>query len=207
MYFGFGSQHVGEASADFREALVENYRYWKDFFYSIIIYTMDKIEYQILNFMTLNPGGLAARELQSLVRPKISQPTLWRRLDKLRATGRVRKVGRGRATRYLPQGSRQAITDLRSKILHIEVGRKLIRQPTLLVKARQRLQRMYQSTPYSQSYLECWDDLLSGPLEGVLQVLGAENEEAKALRHVSPFAGILSEKERRKALRKQGLSR
>ncbi len=166
---------------------------------------MNNIEHQILGLLTLNPCGLAAHELQSLVRPKVSQPTLWRRLDKLRATGRVRRVGRGRATQYLTSGSSHTIPDLRSKMLHIEVGRKLIRRPELLARAHQRLRRMYKSTPCSRSYLERWDDLLSGPLEGVLQVFGADDEESRVLRHVSPFAGILSEKERWEVLRKQGL--
>ena len=181
--------------------------HWKDIFYSFTIHDMNKVEHQILNQLTLHPSGLAAHELQSWIRPKISQPTLWRRLDKLRATGRIRTIGRGRSTKYLKQDSNHVISDLRSKILHIEVARKLIRRPELLTEARSRLQRMYQSTPYSRKYLERWEELLSGPLEGVLQVLGAENEESNALRHVSPFAGILSEKERLKTLRDHGLVR
>ncbi len=168
---------------------------------------MDKIEQQILSHLALNPPGLAAHELKSVIRPKISQPTLWRRLDKLRATGRIRTVGLGRATQYLIQDSNHTISDLRSKVLHIEVGRKLIRRPKLMVEASERLQRMYHSTPYSQAYLERWQELLDGPIEGVLQVLGADDEESKALRHVSPFAGILSEKERLKILRSHDLIR
>lgn len=167
---------------------------------------MDYIESQIIGFLTLNPGGLTASELQSQIHPKVSQPTLWRRLNNLRATGQLQKTGRGRASRYLKLGSNHSVQDLRSKVLHIEVGRKLIRQPELLNGARHRLQRMYGTIPYSKVYLDRWDNLLSGPLEEILKVLGTEDEESKALRHVSPFAGVLSDEERLAVLRKNGLA-
>ncbi|RLA54443.1 MAG: hypothetical protein DRR42_01755 [Gammaproteobacteria bacterium] len=181
--------------------------YWPNIYYSFTIHAMDKIEQQILGNLTLHPEGLGAQDLQTVIRPKVSQPTLWRRIDRLRAIGRIRAIGRGRATRYVNHESDHTISDLRSKMLHIEVGRRLIRRPSLVDGARQRLQRMYQSAPYSKNYLDRWAELLAGPLENVLQVLGAEDEESKALRHVSPFAGILSENERLKILRKQGLIR
>lgn len=166
---------------------------------------MDKIELQVLGNLALHSEGLRTQDLLAAIRPKVSQPTLWRRIDRLRAIGRIRAIGRGRATRYVNQESDHTISDLRSKMLHIEVGRKLIRRPGLLDGARQRLQRMYQSVPYSKEYLDRWAELLAGPLEKVLRVLGAEDEDSKALRHVSPFAGVLSENERLKILRKQGL--
>lgn len=168
---------------------------------------MDKIEQQILCNLALYPAGLAAQELQSTIRPRVSQPTLWRRIDRLRAMGRIRAIGRGRATRYVNQDSDHTISDIRSKALHIAVGRKLIRQPRLINEARQRLQRMYQSAPYAKVYLDRWDELLTGPMEDVLRVFGTDDEQSKALRHVSPFAGLLKEDERLRILRKQGLIR
>ncbi len=168
---------------------------------------MDSIEQQILRNLTLHPAGLAAQELQSAIRPKVSQPTLWRRLDRLRTTGRIRAIGRGRATRYVNQDSDHSISDLRSKALHIAVGRKLIRNPRLVDDARLRLQRMYRSAPYARIYLDRWSELLTGPVEDVLRVFGADDEESKSLRHASPFAGILTENERLRVLREQGLIR
>jgi hypothetical protein len=103
--------------------------------------------------------------------------------------------------------SGHAIADLRSRALHLEVGRKLLRQPGLLEKARSRLAKMRITMPYAKSYVERWEDLISGPLEAVLQVLGADDEDAKALRHASPFAGLLSEQERLAVLRRHGLMR
>ena len=182
-------------------------RRWRTIFYSFTIHQMDKIETQILGNLALHPDGMAAEDLRAVIRPKISQPTLWRRLDRLRTVGRVRAIGKGRGTRYVNLGSDHSISDLRSKALHIQIGRKLMRRPELIGKARERLQRMYQSTPYSKDYLDRWEELLAGPLQQVLQVLGADDEQSRALRHVSPFAGILTEKERTKILRDQGLLR
>lgn len=168
---------------------------------------MNLLEQHILGLLAMNRDGLSASELRTQIRPKISQPTLWRRLDELRATGRIRKVGQGRATKYLDATAGHAIADLRSKALHMEVGKKLLRQPELLKVARRRLEKMRVTTPYSHTYVERWENLLSGPIESVLQVLGADDEESKALRHASPFAGLLSEQERSAVLYRQGLMR
>jgi len=168
---------------------------------------MNSLEQHILGLLALNPGGLSASELRDQVRPKVSQPTLWRRLDELRAAGRIRRAGVGRATRYHSAPSGHAIADLRSKVLHREVGKKLLRQPELLEVARRRLEKMRVATPYAQTYVEQWDSLLSGPIESVLQVLGGDDEASKALRHASPFAGLLSKQERLAVLHRQGLMR
>ena len=168
---------------------------------------MVSIEQQILGLLAMNPDGLSARQLGAELRPVVSQPTLWRRLDELRATGRVRRSGRGRATRYHGMKSDHGMAELRSKALHVEVGKKLLRQPELVRTAQERLQTMRHKLPYAESYLEQWAGLLSGPLEGVLRVLGADDEDSRALRHTSPFAGLLSEQERMTVLRRQGLMR
>jgi len=168
---------------------------------------MDQIERQIIGLLALRPDGLSARELRAECKPGISQPTLWRRLESLRARGKVSQIGRGRSTRYVALSSGHEIADLRSRALHIEVGKKLLRQPKLVEKARSKLGEMKLALPYAKSYLDQWESLLDGPIEGVLQVLGAEDERAKALRHTSPFAGLLSERERLKKLRQQGLLR
>jgi len=55
---------------------------------------------QVLRLLSVEPAGLRAPEPARLVRPRISQPTLWRLLDSLRSEGRVTVEGRGRATRY-----------------------------------------------------------------------------------------------------------
>lgn len=166
---------------------------------------MNRTEHQIIRFLTLHPDGLTASALKSLLRPAVSQPTLWRRLEKLRAEGHVRKEGKSRATRYRLQGSDHLIIDLRSRAMHQAIGRKLVQQPGLLDSARANLKKMAGSNPYAKPYLDRWAVLLAGPLNGVLEVLGANTEDAIALRHVSPFAGFLSEAERLAVLREHGL--
>ena len=168
---------------------------------------MGRTEHQIIRYLALSHDGLSATELKSLIRPVLSQPTLWRRLRQLITAGYVRSAGRGRATRYRLQISDHIVIDLRSKAQHQAIGRKLVQQPRLTGNARRFLAGMYRTNPYSKPYLDRWDTLLAGPLEGVLQVLGADTEEAVALRHVSPFAGILTERERLSVLRDQGLYR
>ena len=166
---------------------------------------MNSIEQQILGLLAMQPAGLSAPALRAELQPKISQATLWRRLDELRAAGRVLRIGRGKACRYAIPTAGDTIGDLRSRALHLEVGKKLLRKPELMVAARHRLKRMRVTTPYAKAYVERWESLLSGPIERVLQVLGAHDEDAKALRRVSPFAGMLDEKERMSILRRQGL--
>lgn len=176
------------------------------FIYSFIIQIMEPIKQQILALLALRPAGLSATELRSELRPKVSQPTLWRRLDELRTEGRVLRTGRGRSSRYVIASAGDTIGELRSRALHLEVGKKLLRKPELLDVANRRLKRMRVTTPYAKSYVERWESLLSGPIEPLLQVLGAYDEDARALRRVSPFAGILNEKERLTILRRQGLA-
>ena len=168
---------------------------------------MVELERQIVGLLALHPEGLSASELRSQLDPNVSQPTLWRRLDELRARGLVRRSGSGRATRYEFATTGHAISDLRSKVMHVEVGRKLLRRPELIEIARARLANMRTATPYASTYIEQWESLLAGPIEGVLQVLGADDERAKALRHASPFAGLLTEQERLAALHRHGLMR
>lgn len=178
------------------------------YIYLFIYYShMDKLERQIIGLLALHPDGLSARELRAECKPRISQPTLWRRLESLQARGKVSQIGRGRATRYVALSSGHEISDLRSRALHIEVGKKLLQQPKLVEKARSQLAKMKPALPHAKTYLDQWESLLDGPIEGVLQVLGAEDERAKALRHTSPFAGLLSERERLTKLRQQGLLR
>ena len=45
-----------------------------------------------------------------------------------------------------------------------------------------------------------WERLLAGPAEGVLEALTSRTPRARELRQNSPFAGVLSEEERHKAL-------
>ncbi|HEY4166129.1 MAG TPA: hypothetical protein VGM96_05110, partial [Reyranella sp.] len=52
-------------------------------------------------------------------------------------------------------------------------------------------------------YLEAWERLLSLDIESMLAVATQESEEAAALRHVSPFAGVLTQEERLAIIRRR----
>lgn len=168
---------------------------------------MNNSDQNIIGLLAMHPEGLSASELRREIYPPISQPTLWRRLETLRALGKVKSSGRNRSTRYHSVSSDHDIVDLRSKALHLAVGKKLLRQPQGVEMARGRLEQMRVSVPYAKTYIDQWASLLSGPIEDVLRVLGADDENAVALRHTSPFTSLLSERERLAVLRKQGLLR
>jgi DNA-binding Lrp family transcriptional regulator len=168
---------------------------------------MNDMDRQIVGLLALHPEGLPAAELRAQIDPVVSQPTLWRHLDRLLATGMVRRIGAGRATRYLGARSDHALLDLRSRALHLAVGRRLVRDPSLLQQARQQLDAMRARTGQSSRDHERWAELLDGPLEVVLGTLGSYGEEATQLRHTSPFAGVLDREERERVLSELGLTR
>lgn len=55
---------------------------------------------EIIRLLSAVPAGLSAPELRRRMKQKVSQPTLWRQLDTLRARGLLMVEGRARATRY-----------------------------------------------------------------------------------------------------------
>jgi len=54
---------------------------------------------KVLQLLMGEPPGLSEPRIRDLVRPRISQPTLWRILDSPRTDGRITVEGRARATR------------------------------------------------------------------------------------------------------------
>jgi len=72
---------------------------------------------QELRLLAVEPAGLRAPEFADLVRPRVSQPTVWRILGGLRSEGRITVEGRGRATRHHAASLTDAAA-LRSLRLH-----------------------------------------------------------------------------------------
>ena len=86
--------------------------------------------------------------------------------------------------------------DQRSLALHEAVAAKLEAHPQLLDVARQNLERWLQQNPATA--LREWRRILdSTPLPEVVALLRSSTEEAARLRQSSPFAGLLTTKERR----------
>ena len=152
---------------------------------------------QILQLLALEPGGLSAPELLRQVRPRISQPTLWRVLDSLRADGRIVTQGRARATRYHAT-ARIDLPALRSLQLHRVAGRRLATDPEQRRVVHQRLQELRKANPHGRVYQDRWEALLGGPLPSLLRMMTETSEQADALRKESPFTILVTPDERRR---------
>jgi hypothetical protein len=86
----------------------------------------------------------------------------------------------------------------RNRAYHAAIGRRLTRQ--LADRALHQLWRWSEEGTIDPRYADEWERLLRGPLRDVKRVLREDTQRARDLRQNSPFAGLLSEPERRKIL-------
>jgi transcriptional regulator with XRE-family HTH domain len=85
----------------------------------------------------------------------------------------------------------------RSLFLHAEIARRLAENPeAVLERARGNLARMARAHPGTAPLLEEWKVILERPLEHLVPVLVDPAPHARELRQVTPFAGVLSARER-----------
>lgn len=120
--------------------------------------------------------------------------------------GRHRRIPRAAVERLVYGGS--VPTPLtrdqeRSLWLHCAVAGKLTRDPEgVLARARTNLDRLRQvhAGGRSSPWLTRWAAVLDRGATAVLDVLTSRDEAAVALRQTSPFAGVLTERERYAAL-------
>lgn len=97
--------------------------------------------------------------------------------------------------------------DRRSALLHRLVARKLVVDPAMLDQARANLVRWQVTNPDQQALAE-WTALLAhSSVEEVARLLLSRSEKAMRLRQSSPFAGLLSEDERKKVFRRYAARR
>jgi hypothetical protein len=87
----------------------------------------------------------------------------------------------------------------RSLAYHRAVAQRL-RKP-MVVEARHVLFRWREQGRIDQRYADRWEQLLDRPVPEIRRALVDESQEADDLRQNSPFAGLLSEPERRRILR------
>ena len=87
--------------------------------------------------------------------------------------------------------------DERSLAMHQLIAKKLQANPALLDKARHNMRRWQASDGSARLALAEWEQILRGPVNQVAQFLSERSERATRLRQSSPFAGILTEAERR----------
>jgi hypothetical protein len=86
--------------------------------------------------------------------------------------------------------------ELRSLAMHRAIAAKLREQPELVDVARANLARWAPTAGRSIPYLEEWRRILAEPVEAIAALIEEDSERMTALRQSSPFAGILSPRER-----------
>ena len=87
--------------------------------------------------------------------------------------------------------------DERSLALHQLVAEKVQADPVLLDKARENVRRWQNANGGASPALAEWAQILAAPASQVIALLAERSERATRLRQSSPFAGILTEEERR----------
>lgn len=103
------------------------------------------------------------------------------------------------AVQFYPPLTRE---ERRSLELHRAVARHLLEEPQrILGQARRALKQMCAQVPGASQLLREWEVLLDRPLEALLPVLSDPSPWARELRHVTPFAGVLSARERAEVYR------
>jgi excisionase family DNA binding protein len=116
--------------------------------------------------------------------------------------GKHRRIRREDVLRYR-EGGLLARDQLRSLWLHQAVARRLLIDPEGTIRqARSSLRRLKTTHPrgVAAQRLEEWERLLDGPIDKLLEVMTSRSERGTELRQNSPFAGVLSERERGRIL-------
>ena len=118
-------------------------------------------------------------------------------------TGSHRRVRRADVEALGTRTQRLTRDQNRSLWLGYAIAGKLVADPSgVLEKAQKNLAllRRVHSGGSSGRWLAEWEKLLDGSDEGVLEALTSRTPRARELRQNSPFAGVLTEHERQKAL-------
>jgi transcriptional regulator with XRE-family HTH domain len=111
----------------------------------------------------------------------------------------ARAVGLDAAVEYFPPLTRE---DRRSLRLHRAIARRLRESPdAVLAQARLCLANMMARQEELSLPLREWSVLLERPLEALLPLLTDPDPWARELRHVTPFAGVLTAAERAEVYR------
>lgn len=126
--------------------------------------------------------------------------------------GTHRRIRRGdvAAFRQSAAGDGMSKEAARSLWLHTAVAGKVVDSPDrALAAARRNLGRLLAAHPRGEAarQLRRWERLLSGPIDHVLDALVSRSQPSIELRQSSPFAGLLSDRERRRVLEAFSASR
>jgi transcriptional regulator with XRE-family HTH domain len=162
-----------------------------------------------LLFAVRTEAGLSQRELAELAGtsgPTVAAYELGTKQPRLSTLARlVEAAGMRLEWRYEPKGRALqglALTreERRSLAIHRAVAAKLVADPVgVVAHARKNLSAMRRGNEDGGAdvwFVE-WERRLNGPLVGVIEALVSHAEHARDLRQVTPFAGVLSDEERR----------
>ena len=88
------------------------------------------------------------------------------------------------------------IAEERSLALHRRVAELVRAEPSLLGPVRARLREAIAAGGRSAPYSRAWLALVDGPMDALVERLVADDDEARALRQSTPFAGLVGPRER-----------
>lgn len=109
----------------------------------------------------------------------------------------LKSVRRWEPAEVVRRYSDHRILDARSLAMHCKIARKISRDPELLDKARENLERwIAQSEDPMPRYLHEWQEILERPWPEIAEIITTMSEDATRLRSSSPFAGFLTAEER-----------
>ena len=91
---------------------------------------------------------------------------------------------------------RKALAEETSIELHRIVAERLRAEPSLVERARDRVDGWLREGTVSRPLAEAWSTLLAQPLEDVTALMIDPGERARHMRQASPFAGFLDPRTR-----------
>lgn len=120
-----------------------------------------------------------------------------------RNVGKHRRVSRHDVEALRTGSARLTRDQLRSLWLAHAVAARIVENPdAVLGRARDTLERLLRSQARGSAkvWLQQWRELLNRPIEDVLEALTSRSPRSRELRQNTPFAGVLSEEQRRTVL-------
>ena len=148
-------------------------------------------------------AGLTQAELARLA--GTSQPTIaayenGRKSPTLQTLSRIaRAAGLHAMVNFSPAMTRE---DRRSLFLHQAITDRLVKDPdAVLLQASRNLSVLREKHPHARKLLDEWRDILSRPVDEIAATVLDSGLHGRELRHVTPFAGVLSNAERSRVYR------
>jgi len=87
--------------------------------------------------------------------------------------------------------------DRRSLALHERIAIRLLERPeSTMERARANLSHMARRHPHAQGLLNEWGAILEQPIDIIAELMTDPSPRFRELRHITPFAGVLNQKER-----------